>query len=55
MLLNCKQCHKNVNEWCLHFNVYMSLICLLSLSDLKIISVRGGGAGGAEAPPVGKK
>ena len=20
MLLNCKQCHKNVNEWCLHFN-----------------------------------
>ena len=32
MLLNCKQCHKNVNEWRLHLNV-----CLLSLMIFKII------------------
>ena len=32
MLLNCKQCHKNVNEWCLHFNV-----CQLSLLTFKVV------------------
>ena len=32
MLLNCKQCHKNVNELCLHFNV-----CLLSLLTFKMV------------------
>ena len=32
MLLNCKQCHKNVNEKRLHLNV-----CLLSLMIFKIM------------------
>ena len=32
MLLNCKQCHKNVNEECLHFN-----FCLLSLLTFKMV------------------
>ena len=32
MLLNCKQCHKNVTEWCLHFNV-----CQLSLLTFKVV------------------
>ena len=32
MLLDCKQCHKNVNEYCLHFNV-----CLLSLLTFKMV------------------
>ena len=32
MLLNCKQCRKNVNEWCLHFNV-----CQLSLLTFKMV------------------
>ena len=32
MLLNCKQWHKNVTEWCLHFNV-----CLLSLLTFKMV------------------
>ena len=32
MLLNCKQCHKNVNEWRLHLNVW-----LLSLMIFKIM------------------
>ena len=32
MLLNCKQCHKNVNEQCFHFNV-----CLLSLLTFKMV------------------
>ena len=27
-----KQCHKNVNEWCLHFNV-----CQMSLLTLKMV------------------
>ena len=32
MLLNSKQCHKNVNEQCLHFNV-----CQLSLLTFKMV------------------
>ena len=32
MLLNYKQCHKNVNEWCLAFNV-----CQLSLLTFKMV------------------
>ena len=32
MLLNCKQYHKNVNEWCLQFNV-----CQLSLLTFKMV------------------
>ena len=32
MLLNCKQCHKNVNEKCLHFNVF--LVSLLTFKTV---------------------
>ena len=32
MLLNCRQYHKNVNEWCLQFNV-----CQLSLLTFKMV------------------
>ena len=32
MLLNCKQCHKNVNEYCLQINV-----CQLSLLTFKMV------------------
>ena len=32
MLLNSKQCHKNVNEQCLHFNA-----CQLSLLTFKMV------------------
>ena len=32
MLLNCKQCHKNVNEQCLHSNVSQ-----LSLLTFKMV------------------
>ena len=32
MLLNCKQCHKNVNEECLHLN-----ICHLSILTFKMV------------------
>ena len=31
-ILNCKQCHKNFNEWCLQFNV-----CLLSLLTFRMV------------------
>ena len=34
MLLNCKQCYKNVNEDCLHFN-----ICQLSILTFKMVFV----------------
>ena len=34
MLLNGKQCHKNVNEWCLHFNV-----CFLSLLTFMMVLI----------------
>ena len=34
MLLNSTQCHKNVNEQCLHFN-----ICQLSLLTFKMVKV----------------
>ena len=34
MLLNCKQCDKNVNEDCLHFN-----ICQLSILTFKMVFV----------------
>ena len=32
MLLNCKKCYKNVNEWCFHFNVSQ-----LSLLTFKMV------------------
>ena len=32
MLLNCKQCYKNVNEECLHLN-----ICHLSILTFKMV------------------
>ena len=31
MLLNCKQYHKNVNEWCLQFNVLTFKMVLMTL------------------------
>ena len=32
MLLNCKQCDKNVNEWFMHY-----IVCLFSLVNFKMV------------------